>query len=434
MQEARASEAPPQVKEKADEDKKLLFKRPASRRPWPNEKCSGLSNEEPCVFSSTAAGQVAWVQPARHETHCAFCSREAFEKASTGPGSKVVQMLKKIHKLDPNNSQKALQRIELWFGRQRADSYRLKLEGVPTLESAWPALLEHRRLARAPLDEDERAEYDAAVRKDRRQVRRKVLCPDYKGRHGTPAQDEKELKEVVERCGPLSDVASNDAGLPAPANPVARMVEQWCKRGSWAMCNSCHSMQPRPLQPVDLKKASSTSITKKVCTACNKGEYVPQPEHIPVVLRGLKPEVIEALRPLDMDTGAEVRAPNGYRVHMSMMSFAWASTSVKSKIRALDRGDREAAQAALDHLLACRQSEYFSFYNRHQEFLRKRGRDAELQRRKRPLRFIEQSGVGTRVLSFCVALSVVLAAGLSCGQSLFCFGFLKLGVEVRASG
>ena len=423
MQEARASEAPPQMKEKADEDKNLLFKRPASRLPRPNEECRGMSADEPCIFSTAAAAQAACVKPARGQTRCAFCSREEFERASAGPGSKVVQMLKKIHKLDPNNSQKALQRIELWFGRQKADSYRLKLEGVPALESGWPALLEHRQLARAPLEEDERAEYETAVRKDRRQVRRKVLCPDYKGRHGTPAQDEKELKEVVERCGPLSDVASNDAGLPAPANPVARMVEQWCKRGSWAMCDSCHSMQPRPLQPVDLKKASSTSISKKVCTACNKGEYVPQPEHIPVVLRGLKPEVIEALRPLDMDTGAEVRAPNGYRVHMSMMSFAWAPTSVKSKIRALDRGDREAAQAALDHLLACRQSEYFSFYNRHREFLRKRGRDAELQRRKRPLRFIEQSGVGTGVLSFCVALSVVLADGLSCGQSLFCFGF-----------
>ena len=384
-----------------EEEEKLPLKRPASRGalkrpaakgPKASKTCKGLSEAEPCVFSTTVVGQAARMHPERSEAHCAFCSRDAFAKASAGPGSKVLQMLKKIHSLGPKNNQKALQRIEDWFGKQRADTYRVKL-GVPAMESERPAVLDqHRRLARAGLDEEEQAEYEAAVRKDRRHVRRKVLCPEYKGKHGTLAQDEKELKEVCERFGPLTDVASNDAGLPAPADPIARMVEQWCQRSSWGMREGCHSMQPRPLKPIDLKKAAGTSISKKACTACNKGEYVPQPEDIPVPLRGLKPEIIEALRPLDIHIGAENRALHGYRVHEGMITFAWAPTSVKSKIRALNPEDRDVARAALDYLLGCRQSEYSSFYNQHQKFLEKKGRDAELRDRRQSFRFIEQAG------------------------------------------
>ena len=302
-------------------------------------------------------------------------------------------MLKKIGNLSFTTQQKALHRIEGWKGVAVADTIRGKL-GLPTVRSEWPELLAARRqLAGAPLDEEEEEEYEKEVRKDRRQVRRKVLCPEYKGKHGTLAQDEREEKEVVDRCGPLADVASNDVGLPAPQNLRARMLEQWCKRTSWGMCEQCSSMQPRPLQPMDLKRALGPTISAKKCTACSKGEYVPQLQDIPEALRGLTKDAIEALRPLEIDTGRFVRATNGYRVHSSMISFAWAPIPIKEKVRALAcSADRHKAREALEFLLDCGNSEYNNYYERHAKFLEKKGADAALRSRRRPLRFIEQSG------------------------------------------
>lgn len=90
--------------------------------------------------------------------------------------------------------------------------------------------------------------------------------------------------------------------------------------------------------------------------------------------------------------GPAVRADYGYRVHMSMMTFAWAPRSVESKIKKLPKADRRVARAALNHLLNCHDSDYSTFYDKHLEFLRRHGKDAEEKLRKRPLRFIEQEG------------------------------------------
>lgn len=104
-------------------------------------------------------------------------------------------------------------------------------------------------------------------------------------------------------------------------DPLAQMIENWCKHGSWAMCEKCGLMNPRPLDPKDLKKAAKPTVTAKTCTACKKKEYVPCLSDVPEPLRHLEPCVIEALRPLDIDTGSEIRAVHGYRVHASMINF-----------------------------------------------------------------------------------------------------------------
>eukprot|EP00973_Karenia_brevis_P017781 2442503-Karenia_brevis.AAC.1 len=63
------------------------------------------------------------------------------------------------------------------------------------------------------------------------------------------------------------------------------------------------------MQPVDLRRVRpKATITEKQCTACRHKEYVPQPGHIPESLRNLKPSIIQALRPLDIDTGVYERA------------------------------------------------------------------------------------------------------------------------------
>ena len=138
-------------------------------------------------------------------------------------------------------------------------SYRQKL-GVPRPVEEWSDLLAHRALLAEDLTEEAQKRYAEEVRRDWRLVRRKVFFPDLLTRQASLAQEQKEVDEIVDRCGPIADVASNDCGLPAPMDPTARMVEQWCKQGSWAMCDKCHSLQPRALQPMDLKRAAKPTI------------------------------------------------------------------------------------------------------------------------------------------------------------------------------
>lgn len=80
-----------------------------------------------------------------------------------------------------------------------------------------------------------------------------------------------------------------------------------------------------------------------------------------------------------------------------MITFAWAARSVDYKIKKLPfKSECRSAHAALTHLLQSDDSEYAVFYEKHQEFLRRHGKDAEEKLRKRPLRFIEQEGVEFR--------------------------------------
>ena len=121
---------------------------------------------------------------------------------------------------------------------------------------------------------------------------------------------------------------------------------------------------------------------------------MPQPQHVPLALRDLKPRVVEALRPLEIDTGAAERVQFGYRVHTAMICFAWEPVSVESKIAALEkRKDRRAARKAYAYLLDSSDSAYSIFIDRHLEFLARHGDNADKRLRKRPLRFLEEEGL-----------------------------------------
>lgn len=178
----------------------------------------------------------------------------------------------------------------------------------------------------------------------------------------------------------------NDTDLPRPSDDKGKMIENWCKHGSWGMCEKCHSMCTRKLRPMDLKRVNKAIVPWRACTACKHGEYVPQPEHVPDPLRNLKPRVLEALRPLEIDMGAVERVPNGYRVHNAMMAFARKQRDVETEIAALRRrGDRRAAREAFEFLLGSEDSAYKKILEEHQEFLNKFGSRAPLKKRKRPL-------------------------------------------------
>ena len=178
-------------------------------------------------------------------------------------------------------------------------------------------------------------------------------------------------------------LAGNDAALPRPPDETGRLLEAWCQQ--------CHSMCPRPLQPMDLQRVAKATLPARQCTACKHGEYVPQPGDIPEPLLGWKPKVLAALRPIDIDLGSYQRAPHGYRVHTAMINFAWAEKSVWSKIQALTKKkNRKQAEAALTYLLKAEQSAYAEFYARHEDFLDQHGTNTAEKVRKRPLRFIEE--------------------------------------------
>ena len=370
-----------------------------ARKPFAGERCRGY-NGEPCVFNPMEPGQPAGTRPKRGEERCMFCSGEKLRALLAGPtDGKVTQALKKIKAANEEIFNKAVGRIELFSDETTAKEFAKRggaakrQQRKPKPSSSWTDCLARRRLAGKGLSRKQRAAYKDAVEKDQRLARRKIFYPE-KLLKRAGAAEEAEEKAAVAALGLESQVAFNDAELPAPKDPTAKMVEMWCKQGSWGSCVGCGSLRPRQLRPMDLKRAAKPTIPKSQCSACRSGAYIPQPEDIPEALRGLKPRVIEALRPLDIDTGRFERAPHGYRVHTAMISFAWAAQGVPEKIEALPkRRDRKKAKKALEHLLSAEESSYRTFIDEHETFLRKHGENAEEKRRKRPLRFIEREGL-----------------------------------------
>ena len=127
---------------------------------------------------------------------------------------------------------------------------------------------------------------------------------------------------------------------------------------------------------------------------------------------GLRPGVLAALRPLDVDAGVYQRAPHGYRVHTAMIRFSWASTSVDDKIQALPKKtDRRRATKAPQHSLTCTDSAYKTFYDMHLDFLRKHGTCVKEKLRKLLLSFLETPGLNA--LSGLNSIGITTSARLS---------------------
>ena len=144
---------------------------------------------------------------------------------------------------------------------------------------------------------------------------------------------------------PAADIAPNDTGLPCPAqSDRAKQVELWCKFGSWKICENCHSVRPVPMRPVDVRRLAAPS--EKKCSACRGDDFVPSPEKIPQPLQSLNDEIITALRPLDIDAGKFEMAQYGYRVHTSMMTFAWAAEPPEAPFAAAGQRGRPRAPPA----------------------------------------------------------------------------------------
>ena len=194
----------------------------------------------------------------------------------------------------------------------------------------WETVLLRRRRIHLELNSKKAEKYARRVTADRNKAKQKFF-----------------LKNDLESME-LDDVESNDAGLPAPAHSErARLVEDWCKLGSWGTCVDCGSTNPRRLEPIVTRRVAKAEMTKRACENCCNGTVkIPTYDDVQEELRDLSVTVVEALRPLELDMGPYKRAPCGHWTHSAMVRFLWSEQSVKSKIDELPTEHKKPAQKA----------------------------------------------------------------------------------------
>ncbi len=215
--------------------------------------------------------------------------------------------------------------------------------------------------------------------------------------------------------------------------PLASAFFQWAQRGSWSMCTQCKRLEKRDFEPRDIaaanfreptasrfrgRSASQRSAWIAKCKHCATGAGYPAVSinAIPLPLRELTEEALEALRPVEVDVGAYVRARFGYRVHTEMIHFRWKGESVDVAIGKLRGRHRRKANAAWNHLIEAgaydfsswttlqdhflvnpSESAYSAVEHMHQRFLRRNSRDLSANKRRLPLRFMETVGLESAV-------------------------------------
>ena len=305
--------------------------------------CSGKGPEQPCRFAADGSGQAA---RATRDGHCSFCHRGNMEASlERAHGRKIVaRLLKQWRSTAPNIFEAAFnQSILAEIDGATKESLRAQVS-----EPTWGELLGKRCSIVADPSPQELREYQDGVEQDRAYVQKKFF-PN-RTRTVRHANHQWRAPMSEELRGQVRDLAHNDAGLPAAyVSSAAAALETWCKRGSWDLCRQCASVQPRHLKEAASRDAAKGNIV--LCKNCAKKEdkktWIPSPEDVPAVLRGLSWAQIEALRPLDVDSGPEWKAEFGYYFHSSMIRFSWAVDDVEDKIDALpSRRERKRAKKA----------------------------------------------------------------------------------------
>ena len=148
------------------------------------------------------------------------------------------------------------------------------------------------------------------------------------------------------------------------------------------------------MEPIDCRRVAKATVTKRACKNCCDGKIkIPTYDDIPEPLRDLPDTVIDALRPLDIDVGPYRRAQYGYRMHTSMIRFAWREASVKKNMQELPEKYMASAEKAYKYLMSCEESAYRDFVAKHNKFLAKHRDGADEKARKRPLQFLETRGL-----------------------------------------
>ena len=339
---------------------RAYFAEVASRQ-W---RCQGY-NGETCVFAETGVGGKAQVH--QKKPHCLFCDMELLgQECSTQTGRSRV--LTRLRRMAPTSRQKAVEKrvpeghrqyfqdalaasgASVAAGAQRA----CRKRPAAAMQADWKIVLEKRQSLRCTWDEKKKKAYRAQVLDDRARVRRRFGLPGRANR---------------------GEEVTNETGLPPPKrSKIGQQLHEWCSTHSWGMCRQCHSMVPLPLTELSLQRPlPKATIPAGSCTRCQAKVAcaAPLPEEVPEPLRNLSAESCQALAPLELDVGPEIRAAHnsGYRQHATIIRFAWKAQSVKKQIKHIEnKEERAKAKAAWKFLLEKEGSSYSKFVEDHDNF------------------------------------------------------------------
>ena len=338
--------------------------------------CTGADKDHPCVYSIINLGSRAKALPGKEQ--CIFCAPDLHSRMRDR--KKRFDFLAKLRQLDSEKQEEVLSRLPTDVLIRQVRSRKVK--------AAWEDVLPFRRRAEGFDDEArERKAYRKQVLDDRRHAANKA------GIH----TERRRANESI----------TNDSGMPVAASTErATNFARWCADGSWVMCEKCHSLQPRNLTEALLldRSPDATMLPKKNCVYCRKYPNAKPPtvNDIPGPLQDLPHVVIEALRPVRVDTGKEVRAHRtkhmrtdtalGYRAHTAMIRFHWKKITVRDQIKELDAPYRRQAEMAYNYLKRQEESAYYDIVKMHNSFLRDNVDPSRLARKRR-LDFIETVGL-----------------------------------------
>ena len=375
------------------------------REDRPSKLCLGFE-EGLCIFSTQVASEKARVNPDWHEgKHCVFCRQDNFQRAVATPRGKGV-----------------ITAALAFFQENNEEIFELACSRVSgfTDEAALQGCLD--RLARlqkkgATQEVRGRTAREKKQKREETQQRNswKHLLPSRVsqtqfGRTEVAKYKDNTQKNALRRLSRKFSRVYRPDGRPVRAGtqwqtPLAAAFKQYAEEFSWAMCSCCCRLVPQKFHPKYGRaktRGRSLQRTIKACKHCNRnvGYKVPQVEDVPLPLRGLTQNVLDALAILRVYTGPHEQGYQAYRVHTGAIRFSWHERSVEDRITDLPKKDWRSARPAFEWLRDADRSAYKGFLAAHHAFLRKReadiaGGDMDVDEAVKwlPLRFMETVGL-----------------------------------------
>ena len=353
--------------------------RPTKRVPRPSLRCAGRSPDEPCIFSTQHPDAPARVSPDRPGGHlCCFCDDEHLRHLHDDRSGTLTAVLKAIQLHNPDAFEPAIAIVTRVCGEEVAEDFKKRVARarhraervVTTVEGQWEEALKHRVSHEAAYEEDWLEQWRGWHADDNRRRDRKFP--------GVFNGDVDKKDWMTDRC---------------------RALENWATHNSWFLCANCHRLETRKMAPADGMQPERKLPGTKRCKHClrNIGYAAPQPDDVPEPLRAVPVEVLLALRVFEVDTGhpeKEIRATDGYRVHVDVIRFRMPEESVKTRIKKLPRELRRRAKEVLEYLRSQKDTnKYDDFYKMQTEFLETVGEHASKQERQLPVNFMEWVGL-----------------------------------------
>ena len=360
--------------------------RPAAKKAPGAKSHERLCGAPGCSFNASRPGapRSGWrfCRRSPASAKCLFCKKEHLQQQHARGKQIITKALQAFHAKDKAVHQAALAKIEGALGKKAAEAYRAKARRPARKARSlrkWPALLGLRR---------------SALRPTRQQV----------AQHGrAKALDARRLQKKF-----AAVVAADAAGSKAWMSGRAQAFQKWCGEEAWRVCSSCRRLLPETFQSKHIRGRSQTGPEAPACAHCKaaaaggaqQGYWAPDPDEQPLPLRRLSPDIIEALRPLQVHTGPAERADHGYAVHTDVIRFSFKTWSVEEALWELPKKERKRGLAAYAFLLASSDSSYKDFALLHNKFLLTRGRairrgeiSSEDPVKRLPVNFLETVGL-----------------------------------------